>query len=95
MDDEAYAIDDVVSDEITVTMAVPANIVEDGEDTGKETTIPVGTVVVPIRCDDNSYIDVEADDGTIYRIYFSSLEYPGYINNKEVTEYFSGIVYVG
>ena len=67
----------------------------DGEDTGKETTIPVGTVVVPIRCDDNSYIDVEADDGTIYRIYFSSLEYPGYINNKEVTEYFSGIVYVG
>lgn len=94
-DDEAYAIDDVVSDEITVTMAVPANIVENGEDTGKETTIPVGTVVVPIRCDDNSYIDVEADDGTIYRIYFSSLEYPGYINNKEVTEYFSGIVYVG
>lgn len=88
----------VSSNNITSNESMELDIVDDeGNLTGDKMTVASGTTFVPVRTDQETWIDAEIDDGTVVRIYYEYDydEYEYIINGKTSDEIFSGLEYVG
>lgn len=84
------------TEDLTTLKDVPATIVENGVDTGKETKIPADTKVVPIATDGESVVDVTTSDGSVYRLHYSDFnDYPAKIGGVSIEKLFTPIKVAG
>lgn len=70
-------------------------ILEDGTLSGEKTTIEKGTHFLPVRTDDETYVDCRLDDGRIVRLYIEIKDYNFYIDGVDVKGLFEGLIYAG
>ena len=68
-------------------------ILEDGTLSGEKTTIEKGTHFLPVRTDDETYVDCRLDDGRVVRLYIETKDYESYIDGVDVKELFDGLIY--
>jgi len=57
------------------------------------TTLSEGTIVFPVRTDNETYIDCQLEDKSIVRIYVEYKDNSGYIDGTNVTELFDGLIF--
>lgn len=59
--------------------------------------IPADTLVKFIRTDNKTYVDMEAEDGAVYRVYYENpVEWVSYtIDGTDLFEYFDGLIFAG
>ena len=68
---------------------------EDGNELGFD-TLKKNTGVVPMRTDDETYIDIKDEDGSIWRLSLSESEYSEWrLEEQQADELFDGLLYAG
>ncbi len=94
--EEAGKVYRVCSEKITSKKALEFETVDsNGNPTGVNTTVPTGSVYVPIRTDGKSWVDAEISDGNVVRIRVNDFGYDATINGEYVRDLFDGLMFVG
>lgn len=91
-----YTICWICGDEdITTKAEVGAVVVLEDGTTQEEITIPVGTIVVPVRTDGETFTDCRLEDGSMARFYYTSTTYPATIDGEAMEDLFDNLCYAG
>ncbi len=69
---------------------------EDGEVISEEEAVTAGSKGVPYRTDNESYVDLELEDGRLARIYIDNAdEWPRTVDGEALEDVFDGVLFAG
>ncbi|MBE5923014.1 MAG: DUF3298 and DUF4163 domain-containing protein [Lachnospiraceae bacterium] len=96
-DNYYYALKYNSEKSITTKTDIAAMIVDKDslEVTEENATIPSGTKISIFGTGPNNVVDIEAEDGTIYRVSVKSDDWPQTIDGEDIENLFDGILFAG
>lgn len=80
---------------LTSKIDVEGKSVDESGNVGDKTTIPANSNCKLYRSDNENYVDLKLDDGSIVRIEIDDSDYPHTVNGIDIEEAFEGIMFAG
>ena len=80
---------------LTSKIDVEGKSVDESGNVGDKTTIPANSNCKLYRSDNETYVDLKLDDGSIVRIEIDDSDYPHTVNGIDIEEAFEGIMFAG
>lgn len=90
-----YLVETFNPDGATANKDVAGEIVSEDGTTSGSTTVPAGSNVKPYRTDNETYIDVMLEDGSMVRFSVRRADWSVWIGDETVDDLFSGLIYCG
>ncbi len=83
------------SKDIKLLKDISATTIDEAGNEGTKETIPAGTIMTPVKTDNESFVDCQIKDGKLIRLRFSKTELPTEIDGEKVDDLFEGLLYAG
>ena len=81
---------------ITLKKEINAYVVDDNHKASESPTkLSKGMVFVVYGTDTETFTDIKAEDGTIYRVYIKADDWPHLIDGEDIEELFENILFAG
>ena len=61
----------------------------------KAVTVKKGEVLTLLRSNNGSWVELTAEDGTLYRVEIDSSDWPRTIDGKDISDIFDGLIFAG